>query len=158
MRGQHQPARDVIERHDLEAGRHGVVAHGGQAAAPAAGRAFQHDPSAGAGAPARRAQGVVELVLAVDIDDPGEVGRLAIRRGRAGTQAAHAVAAAAQQAENERQGVVSDDRDVGRGRQVGDRHHAIDQCRARRRRTRRWTAVRHPRHPAFSWYMIRSLE
>ena len=114
-RGQHQPARDVIERHDLEAGRHGVVAHGGQAAAPAAGRALQHDPSVGAGAPARRAQGIVELVLAVDIDDPGEVGRLAIRRGRAGTQAAHAVAAAAQQPENKRQGVVSDDRDVRRG-------------------------------------------
>jgi hypothetical protein len=85
-RCQHQAARDVIERHDVEAGRHGMFAHGGQSAAPAARRAFQDDPSVSPGAPARGAEGVIELVFTVDIDDPGEIGRFAIRRRRAGTQ------------------------------------------------------------------------
>ena len=80
-------------------------------------------------------------------------GRPARSRARgAGTQAAHALAAAPQQRQDERQGVVSDDGDMGGLRQMGDRHHAIDQCRARRRRTPDWTAAHRPRRRC-SWLM-----
>ena len=102
----------MIERNDIEAGGHGVLAHGAEGAPPAAGRTLQDDPAVSPRAPARGAQGIVELLFTVDIDDPGEIRRLAIRRGRTGTQAAHAVAAAAQRSEDERQGMVSDDRDM----------------------------------------------
>ena len=73
----------------------------------------------GARAAARGAQGIVELAFVSHIDDPGEIGGFAIRRGGTGTEAAHAVAAAAHQCEDERQGMASDDRDMGRRRQVG---------------------------------------
>jgi hypothetical protein len=58
--------------------------------------------------------------------------RPAIRRSSTGAQAAHAAAAAAQESQHEGQGVASDDRDMGRRRQMGDRHHAIDQFGVRR--------------------------
>src|SRR5882757_424175 len=97
QRGQDQPARDMIERNDIETGGDGVLTHGAEGAPPAAGRALQDDPPVGSRAPARSPQGIVELLFTVDIDDPAEIRRLAIRRSRTGTQAAHAVAAAAQQ-------------------------------------------------------------
>ena len=61
------------------------------------------------------------------VDDPGEVGRFAVGRRRAGTQAAHGAATAAQEFEDEGEGAAADDGDVRGRRQMGDGPDALDE-------------------------------